>query len=456
MTDFGAQLHATGMSAEEAAPKAALLEKICQELGKLKKYDARCVQPDFTYFVPGRLELFGKHTDYAGGRSIVGAIERGICLAAAHRSDDRIRIADVGRNSLLEFRISDANEPTCGHWSNFPLTVARRLARDFPELQNGVDIVFASDLPRASGMSSSSALVIAIFLALSSVNSLGNTERYRQTLRTPQDVAAYASAIESGGSFGPFSGDAGVGTHGGSEDHVAILCSRAGFLQQYSFCPIRVEREIHWPEGYCLIIAVSGVKADKTGDAREMYNCASGAVKKILQLWNAATRSEAADNSVPLASLLANPDTREGLHRLIKRSNDLRSSNEFLQDRLQQLQEESNEIVPAAANALASGDFERLGALADRSQFLAETCLGNQVPETIALAKLARQLGAVAASAFGAGFGGSVWAMVETPRAEEFCQNWAAQYHRRFPEWEEASRFFLARPGPGMIQLREN
>jgi len=38
--------------------------------------------------------------------------------------------------------------------------------------------------------------------------------------------------------------------------------------------------------------------------------------------------------------------------------------------------------------------------------------LGNQIPQTIFLAKTARQLGAVAASAFGAGFGGSVWALV--------------------------------------------
>ncbi|MCY2950504.1 MAG: galactokinase family protein [Planctomycetota bacterium] len=38
-------------------------------------------------FVPGRLELLGKHTDYAGGRSIVAAVERGFCVVAAPRAD---------------------------------------------------------------------------------------------------------------------------------------------------------------------------------------------------------------------------------------------------------------------------------------------------------------------------------------------------------------------------------
>jgi len=54
------------------------------------------------------------------------------------------------------------------------------------------------------------------------------------------------------------------------------------------------------------------------------------------------------------------------------------------------------------------GTWDKIGVLIDRSQDGAERLLGNQVPETIALARLARDLGAVAASAFGAGFGGSV------------------------------------------------
>ncbi|WP_220458772.1 galactokinase family protein [Schaalia sp. JY-X169] len=31
-----------------------------------------------SWFVPGRVEVFGKHTDYAGGRSLLIASEQGV------------------------------------------------------------------------------------------------------------------------------------------------------------------------------------------------------------------------------------------------------------------------------------------------------------------------------------------------------------------------------------------
>ena len=72
---------------------------------------------------------------------------------------------------------------------------------------------------------------------------------------------------------------------------------------------------------------------------------------------------------------------------------------------------ESEQIAPAASEALAAGDLDEFGRQVDRSLELADTLLGNQVPETIFLARSVRQIGAAAASAFGAGFGGAVWAL---------------------------------------------
>ena len=58
----------------------------------------------------------------------------------------------------------------------------------------------------------------------------------------------------------------------------------------------------------------------------------------------------------------------------------------------------------ASATRCAIATSRSSGSLVDRSMALATTALGNQVPETIYLARRARELGAVAASAFGAGF----------------------------------------------------
>ena len=73
--------------------------------------------------------------------------------------------------------------------------------------------------------------------------------------------------------------------------------------------------------------------------------------------------------------------------------------------------------------------------------------LGNQIPETILLTTLARQTGAFAASSFGAGFGGSVWALVSSGDANRFGKAWVAAYRDAVPG-VNAVPWFIARPGP--------
>ena len=447
MTDFATHLRAAGMSPGESAVKSALFAKLMPEMSSLHQGSLDRLS---AFFVPGRVEGVGKHTDYGGGRSIVCAIERGICLIAVPRADAQICMRDAGRESEARFTFDPNAEPARGKWSNYAITVARRVARDFPAARTGADIVFASDLPRASGMSSSSALIVAVFFALAEVNALWQTDFFRDHTRSREDLAGYLGAIESGSDFGSSSGNRGVGTLGGSEDHVAILCSRAGFLRQYSYCPIRPEREIRAPEDHALVIGVSGVRADKTGNARESYNRASLAARKIVELWRGATgRSDAS----LAAALDSAPDATEHLRQIVSTSADAAFGSEVLLKRLDQFAEESNEIVPAFGDALARADLERAGAIADRSQQLAETSLGNQTPETIELARSARRLGAAAASAFGAGFGGSVWALVPSRQAEVFRDAWAAHYRERYPEHAAASEFLITNAGPGLIQF---
>jgi galactokinase len=96
--------------------------------------------------------------------------------------------------------------------------------------------------------------------------------------------------------------------------------------------------------------------------------------------------------------------------------------------------------IPEAVAAVRRGDRESLGRLSADSQAESDTLLGNQIPQTIALAARARTLGSFAAKSFGAGFGGSVWALVEHDRADEFAQRWT----------HEA---FVAAPGPPLTKL---
>src|SRR5262249_46788703 len=122
------------------------------------------------------------------------------------------------------------------------------------------------------------------------------------------------------------------------------------------------------------------------------------------------------------------------------------SSGELV-DRFDQFYQESEVIIPAVGLALSQADLSGLGALVDESQRGVERLLGNQIPETIELARSARELGAVAASAFGAGFGGSVWALARSSDTPDFLRTWRTGYARSFPAHRETARFFVTHAG---------
>ncbi len=213
------------MSPGQASP----LDRLIRALGPCAPHDLSA------FFVPGRIEVLGKHTDYAGGRSLLCAVEQGFTVAVTPRDDSRVSIVDVEDDAELSCDWDPDIAPPASGWANYPMTVVRRVARNFPLVRRGADIAFISDLPPSAGLSSSSALMIAVFLALAEVNHLAGDPAFRHEIHSLEELGAYLATIENGRSFGTLEGDRGVGTFGGSEDHTAILCCRAGELAQYRF-----------------------------------------------------------------------------------------------------------------------------------------------------------------------------------------------------------------------------
>lgn len=394
--------------------------------------------PEGRLFVPGRIEVLGKHTDYAGGRSITCAIERGFSFVFRRRRDARLVMVDARLDRRLECVLGPDAEPQPGHWSNYVLTVVRRLSRNFAGLSTGADVAFASTLPTAAGLSTSSALIIGTYLLLARLNALPDRPEYRGALGDPLRLAAYLGCVENGRAFGALAGDQGVGTRGGSEDHTAILLSEADRLGCYRYHPEIVRlTSLPLPSDLTFVVAASGIAAAKTGGAQARYNRAATLVTELVRRWNASTGRS--DETLAQA-IDSSPEAVGRLREMAAGDEGPRLEHFLIEDR---------EILPRALEALASGDLAAFGRLADRSQASAEALLGNQVPETIALARLARALGAHAASSFGAGFGGSVWALVDAERADAFRSEWAARYAAEYPEASARSEFFTTRPGTG-------
>jgi galactokinase len=432
-----------GLHADEHAAKQRLFATVLRTL-----HDQIGGEATHAWWIPGRIEVFGKHTDYCGGHSLVGTVPRGFAMLARARSDFVVRMIDARREDRFEVAAAeDAPPPALTGWRNYASVVVRRLTRNFPGASLGADIVFASDLPSASGMSSSSALMVGLATTLGTLARLEQRPEWRDTIRSAQDRAGYYACIENGLSFGSLEGDAGVGTHGGSEDHIALVCGVPGQLSAWTFVPIQPVGTAAVPDSWTFVVAASGVAADKTGAAKESYNRLSREARTLLALWN---RHEPHQPSLR-AALQSNSDGPERLRRLLERDNTTSAIKSDLDRRLTHFLHEDPRI-PEVLDAVRSQDRERLSRLSNASQADAETLLRNQVPETVALAASARALGAFGASSFGAGFGGSVWALIEREAAATFAESWLAGYRNVFPSRSNATTF-VARPGPPLTRI---
>eukprot|EP00946_MAST-07B_sp_MAST-7B-sp1_P004804 g4804.t1 len=541
---------AAGFDAAPAAEIQAMFQASARRLQRL----ATGVAPDAatkSFWVPGRVEVLGKHTDYAGGASLLGAVNRGFAVVTTARSDGKCRIFTQfsdGRELQQELALTPdtaelerlrACETDEGGWAAYPAAAIQRLTANFG-ITHGADISIECSLPEASGMSSSSAVICYMWSVLDAYNgiSAGPHPTYSKSIGSGAEGEAnlytYLGNIENGKDFRPgqdgftLHGMGGVGTFGGSEDHTAIMSCTKGELKMWSYCPTLHLRTVSVDPDIRFVIAVSGAKAEKTGGAMDDYNDAC-----LLAFWAAAAyaqgRASATSGGAPaqaisrdeLAALfpgvklynpnlpnlaecvryerMANPSLDESALRS-RVSDTIRSvgdsfktvipemftaaglncdgisseriTNETLIVRFEQFFDESETIVGGAAEAFASRDYDALGRLVDDSHKFTVEKLKNTIPETAWLPRWARgieeggasgaegqkdagRVRALAASAFGAGFGGSCWALVRKSDATEFRDQWLKAYEARFPPKVGGLTrdFFVMSPGPGSFQV---
>jgi galactokinase len=436
---FAEQLAAAGLEANQVEPKVHLFDRVLSTLQAMTGHGA-----DYVGWVPGRLEVFGTHTDYAGGRTLVSAVPRGFAFAAKQRTDGQLHVVDAlasGESVLLDTR----RLTPCTGWRHYVEIAIDRLARNFPGAALGADIAFASDLPRAAGMSSSSALIVGTAATLIRLSGLRAHPDWRANIRGPVDEAGYYACIENGRTFGLLAGNAGVGTHGGSEDHAAMVCGEPGAMTAFSFVPMRRLHTVRLPPEWRMVVATSGVAAEKTGAALEPYNRLAQGTAILLDIWNAHERPMGSLG----AALASDPAATTHLETLARTARVDGWSSEALVNRLRHFSREDARVKEAVV-AFRDRDGEGLKHAAEASQTESRTLLGNQVDETDTLTRLALENGAFASRSFGAGFGGSVWAAVER-ESNTFAERWLDSYRELYPARRSVA--FVGQPGPLLMEF---
>lgn len=419
--------------------------------------------------VPGRIEVLGKHTDYAGGNVLVGAVDRAV-TASAHRID-----APAGTLRASTSQTAVASSPVTlragqdpdlppGHWGRYLLTVLDRLTANFGPLP-AAELTITSDLPPASGMSSSSALICASALALADLAGLPGSRLWQDNLPDRLSLAGYLAGVEAGRPWRDLPGAEGVGTQGGSEDHTGMMCGRPDTLLLAGFDPMAIRAQVPFPAGWAIVVGVSGVMAEKTGAALADYNRGPATVRAVLQRWNQATGRQDRSLAAAVGSLVGAGKQLAGARRdpATASAPELRRLLELAEpgyerERVRQFLIESLELVPDGAAAITRADASAFGEVTTRSQALAESGLRNQVPATTAMVSLAVELGAIGASAFGAGWGGSTYAVVPAGDARAFAAAWLERYQAWLAAHPKVTcrvepATIVTRPGPAAARL---
>ena len=381
--------------------------------------------PSHVARAPGRVNLIGEHIDYCHLPVLPMATQHEVRLEFRPREDGVVRITNTDPEfDLVEFEISPAIAPgPPGDWRNYLQAPANELARRFA-IWRGVEGVLSSDVPVAAGLSSSTAVLNAVGLALAHANEV------------PVDDAEFAELMAGAEQY--------TGTRGGGMDQAISLGARAGHAARITFEPLRM-RHVAVPEDWCFVVADTGVRAEKSGRAQADYN------------QRRSECEEALDSVVQFALLHGRlPTTPRGypdLLRMIGAAELMSSAEDVLQGRLlRRFRHVVSEAgrVEQAVDCLLNADLAGFGTLMDASHGSLYSDYQVSSRELDELVAIAREGGAAGARLTGAGFGGCIVALSDRGTVGAVLETLVEQYFEpRGMGHRLDDRLFVAVPSAG-------
>ncbi len=336
---------------------------------------------------PGRVNLIGEHTDYAGGFVLPVALDLSCRVGVAPRTDGlmRIRSLDLGKEaSWAADRVGEL-EPR-GDWSDYPAGVALELTRAGVDM-HAADLSVSSTVPIGAGLSSSAAFEVGVALALTSLDGAQVSRR---------DLAQICQRAES--SF--------VGLECGIMDQFASLFGKRGHAVLLD-CRSLEHSLVGLPPDIEIIMVDSGVKHQL---ATSGYNQRRREFDAAEQALGRALRDIAVDEWPALEALLNEPLNRRARHIVTENARVI-------------------EFVAAAEGH----DLAAMGSLMAESHRSMRDDYEISCAELDFLVEAANQTsGLIGSRMTGGGFGGCTVNLVRRGAVSEFKAAVADRFHARF------------------------
>jgi galactokinase len=185
---------------------------------------------DFTVHAPGRVNLIGDHTDYAGGLALPCAIDLGITIHAERVGTEILLTSDAfGGNVAIDLCEVPEIQTLNPFWGRYIAAVAQECA-----VTEGFRGSVTSTLPAGAGLSSSAAFEIALAVAM-------------QFNGSQMELALLGQRSEHRA----------VGVPCGLLDQLSIVFGRAGHAMVIDFADNAIEH-VAFPDDLDIVVLHSG------------------------------------------------------------------------------------------------------------------------------------------------------------------------------------------------------
>jgi len=324
---------------------------------------------------PGRVNLIGDHTDYCEGFVLPMAIDRDCVVGVTRTGDRRVRARSIELDGEVDVAADGNDDPAVTEptWGRFVAGVVQELTARGAAVP-GMELAVTSSVPAGSGLSSSSALAVALTMTIADQAALDLTQ-----IEVAQ--AALAAEVRA------------TGVPGGLMDQLTAVFGTTGNALLIDCRSLAVE-PIPLPDDVSVLVVHSGVPRTLAGSAyaERRAACEAAAQRLGVATLRDATVDEVADD--PRARHVVTENAR----------------------------------VLDFATALRARDVSALGPLLVASHASLRDNFEVSTPELDLLVDLLVELGAYGARLTGAGFGGCVVALASPSRVSELVAEVPPRY----------------------------
>ena len=123
-------------------------------------------KPSKYFMSPCRINVIGEHTDYNQGLVLPAAISKYIHAVVGKRKDQKIHLKSLNKFDDIEVDLDNISNSPENSWGNYPLGIFATLQKRGHKLPFGLNIFYSSNVPIASGLSSSASMLdLTAFIA---------------------------------------------------------------------------------------------------------------------------------------------------------------------------------------------------------------------------------------------------------------------------------------------------